>query len=75
LDKYGWLGADVVGARGSITLFLVIQHANLKTQQKYLPLVKEAEKNGKIQGTNLAFLEDRIAIGEGKKTDLRYANL
>lgn len=67
LDKYGWLGADVVGARGSITLFLVIQHANLKTQQKYLPLVKEAEKNGKIQGTNLAFLEDRIAIGEGKK--------
>src|SRR5690606_35323113 len=37
LDKYGWLGPDVVGEQGNSALFLVIQHSNQKTQEKYLP--------------------------------------
>ena len=36
LDKYGWLGASVVGDQGNAALFLVIQHADLKIQEKYL---------------------------------------
>lgn len=67
LDKYGWLGADVVGSKGNSTLFLVIQHADLKTQEKYLPMMKEAVKNGKAFGGNLALLEDRIEIRNGRK--------
>ncbi len=36
LDKYGWVGTDKVGETANQTLFLVIQHSDLKTQQKYL---------------------------------------
>lgn len=67
LDTYGWLGSDVVGSQGSSTLFLVTQHADQTTQEKYLPIMREAVKNGKAQGSNLALLEDRVALGQGKK--------
>ncbi len=67
LDTYGWLGADVVGGQGNSTLFLVIQHADQATQEKYLPMMREAVKNGKAQGSSLALLEDRVALGQGKQ--------
>ena len=67
LDKYGWLGADVVGLQGNSTLFLVIQHSHQATQEKYLPMMREAVKNGKAQGSSLALLEDRVALGQGKR--------
>jgi hypothetical protein len=62
LDKYGWLGADVVGQTGNSTLFLVIQHADLKTQEHYLPMMKEAVKNKKASPPDLALLVDRIEM-------------
>lgn len=67
LDTRGWLGADIVGAQGNSTLFLVIQHADQTTQEKYLPMMREAVKNGKAQGRSLALLEDRVALGQGKR--------
>jgi hypothetical protein len=67
LEKYGWLGADVVGGKGNSTLFLVIQHSDQATQEKYLPMMREAVKNGKAQGSSLALLEDRVALGQGKR--------
>ncbi|MCE3296066.1 MAG: hypothetical protein K0R65_1780 [Crocinitomicaceae bacterium] len=67
LDEYGWLGADVVGAQGNSTLFLVIQHSDQETQEKYLPMMREAVKNGKAQASSLALLEDRVALGQGKR--------
>ncbi|TZF96258.1 hypothetical protein FW781_12580 [Chryseobacterium panacisoli] len=67
LDKYGWLGPDVVGGQGSVTLFLVIQHADQATQEKYLPMMRDAVKNGKAQSSSLALLEDRVALRQGKR--------
>ncbi len=67
LDKYGWLGRDKVGSRGNQTLFLVIQHSAQKTQEKYLPMMREAVKNGNANASSLALLEDRVALGQGKK--------
>jgi len=67
LDKYGWVGADKVGGQANQTLFLVIQHSDLKTQQKYLPMMREAVKKGNANGSALALLEDRVALGEGKR--------
>ena len=67
LDKNGWVGADKVGNEASNALFLVIQHSDLPTQQKYLPMMREAVKNKKASGGNLALLEDRVALGEGRK--------
>jgi len=67
LDKYGWLGTDVIGEQGNSTLFLVIQHSDIATQEKYLPMMREAVKNGKAKGSALALLEDRVALRNGKK--------
>ena len=44
LNERGWLGEDVLGRNGTSTLFLVIQHADLATQEKYLPMMRDAVK-------------------------------
>ena len=67
LDTKGWLGEDVVGEKGNTTLFLVIQHADIATQEHYLPMMREAVKNGKAKASNLALLEDRVALRQGRK--------
>ena len=67
LDKYGWIGIDKVGGQANQSLFLVIQHSDLKTQQKYLPMMREAVKNNNASVSALALLEDRVALGEGKR--------
>jgi hypothetical protein len=67
LDTKGWVGKDKVGGQANSTLFLVIQHADIKTQQKYLPMMREAVKKGNASSSSLALLEDRVALREGKK--------
>lgn len=67
LSKNGWLGRDVVGDQGNETLFLVIQHSDQKTQEKYLPMLRDAVKQGNADGYNLAMLEDRVALKQGKR--------
>jgi hypothetical protein len=66
LDERGWVGSDVVGTEANSALFLVIQHADHATQEKYLPLMREAVKAKKARGSELALLEDRVALGEGR---------
>jgi len=67
LDEKGWVGKDKVGQQANQTLFLVIQHSDLKVQQKYLPMMREAVKKGNANAGSLALLEDRIALREGRK--------
>lgn len=67
LDERGWLGPDVVGPTGNTALFLVIQHADLPVQEKYLPMMREAVINGgNASGSSLALLEDRVLMRQGK---------
>jgi len=67
LDQHGWVGPKLVGGQASQALFLVIQHSDLASQQKYLPMMREAVKRGDAEGSALALLEDRVALGEGRK--------
>lgn len=67
LDKYGWLGREEIGSDGNQTLFLVIQHSDLSVQEKYLPVMREAVKKGKARGADLALLEDRVNMRNGRK--------
>jgi hypothetical protein len=67
LDRHGWVGPDKVGGQANQTLFLVIQHADLATQQKYLPMMREAVKNKNANSSSLALLEDRVALREGRR--------
>lgn len=67
LDQRGWLGPKVIGGQGNMTLFLVIQHSDLETQLKYLPMMREAVELGKARASSLALLEDRVALRQGKR--------
>ncbi|MCD0468157.1 DUF6624 domain-containing protein [Flavobacterium sp. JAS] len=67
LDERGWLGKDVIGSQANQTLFLVIQHSDLKTQQKYMPMMKEAVKKGNAKASSLALMEDRVSLRESHK--------
>ncbi|MBO3700266.1 DUF6624 domain-containing protein [Roseivirga sp. E12] len=67
LDEHGWLGVDVVGSKGNVALFLIIQHAKLDVQVRRLPMIRQAVKDGKARSENLALLEDRVATKTGKK--------
>ena len=67
LDEHGWLGADLVGNQGNTTIFLVIQHSDLKTQENYLPMMHEAVQKGNAKAQDLAFLEDRVALRKGER--------
>lgn len=67
LDEYGWLGPETIGKPGSNALFLVIQHADLESQLKYLPMMRRAVGERKANGGALALLEDRTALRQGEK--------
>ena len=67
LDQQGWVGPETVGRQANSALFLVIQHADHGTQLKYLPMMREAMKNGKAQASSLALLEDRVALRDGRR--------
>jgi len=66
LDQYGWLGIDDIGEKANLTLFLVIQHADSLTQVTYLPMLRQAVKDGKAKPEHLALLEDRVLTKQGK---------
>lgn len=67
LDERGWVGKDLVGTQGNNCLFIVIQHSDLKTMEKYLPMMRKAVREGNTEAQWLALLEDRVALGEGRK--------
>lgn len=67
ITRYGWLGINFVGARGNNTIFLVIQHADLATQEKYLPLLQQSVDAGESRPADLALLQDRVLMRQGKK--------
>ena len=67
LKKYGWLGKSVIGAKANQALWLVIQHAKLKNQEKYLPFLKQSAAKGESEQWHFAFLKDRILMYTHKK--------
>jgi hypothetical protein len=65
INEYGWPGLRFAGA-ASQNAFLVLQHADKASQRKYLPLLRDAVKRSDALGANLAMLEDRVRIADGK---------
>ncbi|MDR2126986.1 MAG: hypothetical protein LBP63_09175 [Prevotellaceae bacterium] len=67
LDEKGWLGPDIIGEHGSRVLFSVMQYADTKTQEKYLPMIEDAVANEKADPIYFALLKDEMALKQGKR--------
>ena len=64
-NQHGWPGKSFVGSAGNSTVFLVIQHAELATQEKYFPLMQQSVAEGESRPQDLALLQDRILMRQG----------
>lgn len=67
IAEIGWPKRSVVGERAAGAAFLILQHSDLSYQKKYLPLTRAAVAEKEMRASNLALLEDRILLREGKK--------
>jgi hypothetical protein len=62
IDSLGWIGKDKIGSTANVALFLVIQHSDKLTMEKYLPVMKKAVADGKASKSQLALLIDRVEV-------------
>ena len=67
VEEHGWPGLSLVGEMAAGGAFLLLQHADLETQKKYLPLLREATAAGEAKSTDLPLLEDRVRMLDGEK--------
>lgn len=62
LNERGYPGKSLVGPSQASTAFLVIQHADLELQEKYLPMISEAADNEEVPWRSVALLVDRVNV-------------
>jgi hypothetical protein len=68
VDKHGWPGRSLVGKDGAHAAWLLAQHADadLAFQKRCLGLMKAAP-HGEVEPRDIAYLTDRVLVGEKKK--------
>jgi hypothetical protein len=68
LDRHGWPTYDLVGEDGEDAAWAIAQHSDLDPafQARALELLRAAVEAGQGSPGNLAYLEDRVAVGEGR---------
>ena len=63
LDTYGWPSGLSDAANKAI--FLVIDHSDLKTMNKYIGLFRDAVEKGYLSMNDLVTMEDRMLMNSG----------
>lgn len=63
--EYGWPGKSLVGEQAALGAFLILQGADLATQEEFLPLFAEAATKGEVLPMQHAMLQDRILMRKG----------
>ena len=68
IDQHGWPGRTLVGDRAERAAWLILQHAIAYPQlmRSGLDLIREASERGEVSRAEVAVLEDRIRILEGR---------
>jgi hypothetical protein len=68
IAAHGWPGERLVGHDGAHAAWLLIQHADLDRpfQKACLALLEQAVRDGDARAADLAYLVDRVAVGEGR---------
>lgn len=67
VDEHGWPTHDLVGEDGASAAWLIAQHSDLdpRFQAQALELMRAAVDEGQADPTELAYLEDRVALNQG----------
>jgi len=68
VTHHGWPTIARVGEQGASDAWLLVQHADqdVDFQEQCLGLLREAAAHGQASKTNLAYLEDRVAMHRGR---------
>jgi hypothetical protein len=68
IDRHGWPGEDIAGKDGAEAAWLIAQHAigEPEFQRRALRWMRESAAEGRIPAWHAAYLEDRIAMCEGR---------
>ncbi|MEO7049472.1 MAG: DUF6624 domain-containing protein [Ferruginibacter sp.] len=67
LDSMGFPGRKEFGDSAGLATFFVIQHADIKYQEKYLPIFKQAASHHQIEWKNVVYMIDRVLVDQGHK--------
>ncbi len=69
VKQHGWPGKSLVGTDGAGAAWLLVQHADHDRafQKQCRDLISQAVKRREATGEHLAYLTDRICVGENKK--------
>jgi hypothetical protein len=68
IDQYGWPGCSAVGSEGAHSAWLLAQHAigSPVLQRRALHLLRSAAAQGDASLLDVAMLEDRVRVSEGR---------
>lgn len=64
VEQVGWPGEKIVGEDAAGAARLILSHAPLEKQKKYLPLLRQAVSDGQAAASDLAMIEDDIALAD-----------
>lgn len=67
IEAYGWPKLSEVGKEVSYGIFYIIQHNDIETMKKYLPVLKARANSGEASKKHLAMMTDRVLMEENKK--------
>lgn len=65
IAKFGYPGKKIVGEPTNLACWYLIQHSN--EISKYNSLIQKAGSDGEIPKTNVAMMQDRLLMREGKE--------
>ena len=68
VDEHGWPGLSLVGKDGEDAAWTIAQHSDLdpEDQARFLEDLRAAFERGEASPGNLAYLEDRVAVAQGR---------
>lgn len=62
----GWFSSKVYGEDAATGAFLIVQHADVGLQKRFLPAIEAFARRGEAQWSHYALMFDRIAVAEGR---------
>ena len=66
LDTHGWPDTTLIDGQGNHTICNVLQHSDQETREHYIPMMKQAVLDKKLEARFLVRAQDRLATDKGE---------